>query len=480
LSGWNLLVLGKQVLSLRILTAIFLAITTAIMFKLIRQTKSDFFALGVSVYWCLACPTFILAATTPWPSVLTTLFSLIIILVIGDGSKNYFLVSILICLGTFCRIQYAAVGVLIFCVILLKNWKTNRIIVQKWFLALTSSISFAILLLAFIGILPKYIEETILWAFGTYGSNPITMDTAGIIKMIDLMWIPFITFSAYLFHRHLSVRKYIPLLLVGVAIGTLLNFLFSFGIVKPQRSSFYSIVFVSEYAIRNMVESGLFLAVGVVAFQLIIACKKLFNISLQTQELLNLCVAITTILQLFPQWDLMHIWWVSPIFLVLTSRWLAFESKMILGALVFLIGLGGIQTAGYILEPRFAYSDSVLSGMFGKQQFVSSVGESLVNLETLGSSRRIRFNCDHAIYAGFGATYHSSSHSYVSWGAGYQENNKVEKGVFYCNVMSGSSILKLVDSDSENFAVRMSDGSWNVFIVSDYSGFLDSNLSATS
>lgn len=479
-SGWNLLVLGKAVLSLRILTAIFLASTASIMFLLIRQKKSDLLAFGVSAYWCLSCPTFILAATTPWPTVLTTLISLIIILVIGDGSRNQLLISLLICLGTLCRIQFAAVGAFIFFVILFKNWQSNRILVKKWSLALTTSLSLSTVLLIFFGILPRYIEETIFWSFGTYGRNSITLDSAGILKIIALMWIPLITVFAYSIRRFLSVRKYFPFFLTGLVVVTISNFLFSFNLVNPSRSSFYSIVFVLEYATRNIVESGLFLTVGVVVFRVIKTFKTLFKSALKTQDLLSLCVALTAILQLFPQWDLMHIWWVSPIFLTLTSQWFTFGSRSLVGVLICLIGLGGIQTAGYLLEPRFAYSDSVLLGMFGKQEIVGSVGETLLSLENSGDGMRIEFNCDHAIYAGFGGKYHSSSHSYVSWGAGFLEPNQTKQGTFYCNIKSGSPILNLVASKSENFAIRMPDDSWNVFITDPQGEFLDSNFTATS
>lgn len=465
LSGLSLMALGEQVLSLRILTAFFLVATTTIMFKIIRKKSSDSFAFGISVYWCLSCPTFILAATTPWPSVLTTLISMTIIYVIGDGSRNHFIVSILIVLGTLCRIQYAALGVLIFGVILLENWKTNRTNVKIWFLALTISFSCTAMLLELLGILPHYIEETIYWAFGTYGRNSISFDSAGVIKLIDLMWIPFITLLTYLIHRCILVKKLRPFILLSIMVIMMSNIIFSFDLVRSPRSSFYSVGFVIDYVTRNLVESGLFLTLGITVLQLMKSIKNIFRSFPDTRESLIYCVGLTAILQLFPQWDLMHIWWVSPIFLVIACRIIISESKVIVGALIFFVGLAGIQTSGYLFEPRKAYSDSILSGSIGKQELVDSVGRSLLNLESLGENKKVRFDCDHSLYAGFGGNYHSSSHSYVNWGPGFNDSSKTDQGVFYCNVLTGSQTLNLVDLNIENFATLMPDGSWNVFIA---------------
>lgn len=321
------------------------------------------------------------------------------------------------------------------------------------------------------GILVPYVRENIIWSYITYSPNPISFNKASAIKLAGLIWIPI---CAFLFARMTKSfastnysRKHRFRLLIIVLPITAISIVVFFNLINFGHDSFSNPFYILKYLMRVLVFSGIFSLVGLffVAVTKKIRNTKLGNLS--DAQLIQLSVALTAVIQLYPQWDEMHIWWLSPIFAVIVFNFLTFKEAHVAGFLVLLIFVASFQFLGNLSAERTKFSDELLTGMIGTKASVRDLGTTLVTLENHFTTREYKFDCDNAIYAGAGGKYLSEFHSYVNWGPVVRADNvQKPRGVFYCNLSYSQAIEKQMHSEYNYIKlIKSGSNSWNVLMM---------------
>lgn len=467
--GAILEIFGERLIVLRILTALMLTTIAALMFKSIQVNVGKKIACLVVLYWALSAPSYLIPTNTPWASVFTTLLALIILNQAQRPTISWFTIMVLVAVGTLCRVQFVLIGLILILGTFIRSGK-NR---PKSSLYWAASITIALfgLSMHLSGVLVPYVRENIIWSFVTYSPNPISFDKASFIKLTGIFWIPIF---ALLFGRAIKRNfllkpnggqgVYSRLLLTCLIILCLAVF---FHDLNPDNRSFHNPIYILKFLAQVMAFSGIFAITGIFA----IAIQKNFRLSraesFTDTQLVQLSVGLTTLVQLYPQWDEMHIWWLSPIFAVMVFNSKPLKVKSISSLLTILIIIASFQFSSNVSQERLKFHDKMLSGMLGSKESVLGLGTTLEYLETYFKTRDYEFDCDNAIYAGAGGRYLSQLHSYVNWGPKSDAPKTLApRGKFICNLSYTEAIKK---RDKSNFKlvkiIKSNSDSWSLIMM---------------
>lgn len=467
--GLFLDIFGARLIVLRILTALMLTIIALLTLKSIQVKAGHKIAYLIVIYWVLSAPTYLLPTNTPWASVFTTLLGLIILNLSQKPKISWFTIMLLVAVGTLCRVQFILIGVILLLGTIIRNGK-NR---PKNEIYRAASITIAIfgLSMQLSGILLPYVRENLIWSFITYSPNPIGFDKASLLKLTGLFWIPIFTFLFWRAIRrdfgvevHGTRGFYRYLFLISLIF---LNIAMFFHEVDPENRSFHNPIYIVKFLAQIISFSGVFALTGFFTVAILKKLRQSWSKSITNAQLIQISVGLTTLVQLYPQWDEMHIWWLSPIFAVLVFYFKPFKVKSISSMLTILILIAGFQFMSNIFQERVKFRDEILSGMVGTKASVSGLGTTLENLETYFKTREYEFDCDNAIYAGAGGRYLSELHSYVNWGPKSGTSNTFKpRGIFVCN-LSYTEAIKQRDSSNFKFAkiLKSNSGSWNLIMM---------------
>jgi hypothetical protein len=376
---------------------------------------------------------------------------------------------VLVAVGTLCRVQFILIGLILILGTILRTGKNRPKNDVYW----AASIAIALfgLYMQLSGILVPYVRENLIWSFITYSPNPIGLDKASLIKLTGLFWIPIFTFLLgraikrdFLLKTHgtLGLSKYLFLSCI-----ILLNIAMFFYEVDPENRSFRSPIYIVKFLAQVISFSGVFAIVGFFAIAILKHFRQSWTKSITDTQLIQLSVGLATLVQLYPQWDEMHIWWLSPIFAVLVFNSKPIKVGSISSMLTILILIASFQFLSNISQERVKFRDELLLGMVGTKASVLGLGTTLDNLEKYFKTREYEFDCDNAIYAGAGGRYLSELHSYVNWGPKSGTTKTREpRGVFFCNLSYAEAIEKR-DNSKYKFSriIKADSKSWNLLMM---------------
>ncbi len=468
--GFLLNLFGERLIVLRILTALMLSCIALLMLKSIQVDAGKRIAYLVVIYWVLAAPTYLIPTNMPWASVFTTLVGLIILKCSQKTKFSWIAIMSLVALGTLCRVQFLLVGVILIIGTILRD-KRNGSREKEIYFAASVVLMVVILVMYILEILAPYVRENIIWSFLTYSPNPIGFDKKGLFKLIGLLLIPIFTFlfnQAYKRGLRGGFNKYESIYgFTLIAILLFLSLANSFHKLDLGRESFLNPFYVVKYITQLISFSGIFALVGFFTFTFIKKFHNLQSKPLTNDFLIQISVGMGALVQLYPQWDEMHIWWLSPIFAVLFFKFSIFKKKLAPPILALLIIFSGLQYLGNVSIERVKFKDKILAGMLGTTESVEGLGNTLETIESYFKTREYNFDCNVAIFASAGGIYLSESHSYVNWGpTSGNLNNQEPRGVFICN-LSFEEVLKIRDLSKYGFSKITKSGanSWSLLLM---------------
>lgn len=466
---------GPTLIHLRILNALLLVAIGFLLFTLARKRVGSLTAALIVLAWALTSPRPCLHSCSnlttlnnlPWPSVFSTLIIMAALYLLDSvwtvKSKPkirnliFGLIGVLMIAGSFARIQlfasFLVVAILLF-------WKRKREIHRAkaysfLFGGLISALVSATLLIES-GIWGPFLNQSIVWSFDTYGKSSVSHST-----LIDLLWYPtiaaiFLSLWAIISWSIRTQKKVlkIPILLVPTAL-----FLIAFLNLNLYSTKFSNAQVQNENflldASSNLLSCVGFISVAYILYQ--ISPKRFRNSSLLNHrsgsdterglvQVVSLGIAATTLLQLYPLFDPLHLWWITPVLIAAiliggtdTLNLLQSHQPVARSILIGLAIAGLFQLTMNARVNRIPFHDPALQGMKASPEQARRLDSTMQMLSTFGTPRRIKFFCSDGLYAAAGGKYLASGGNFVDWGDMSAIHDEAEyQQVFVCNVRSSS------------------------------------------
>ena len=171
--GLGLKIFGQTLFGLKLFSALICMITGTILFFRIKQAFGLWVSSAASLCWALTGP-----MGLPWSSLVTTCLTVISLSMMFKYENEKFnlrptnlIYSIqLLVIGSFARIHLGVIVFLIILLIVLKRANFTKHYLRKIILATATTLVIIIGILMYFGIFRSYLEQSIFWAFGRYGT----------------------------------------------------------------------------------------------------------------------------------------------------------------------------------------------------------------------------------------------------------------------------------------------------------------------
>jgi hypothetical protein len=322
IQGLILWLFNTQLLTLRLMTAVQCLMIGHAIYRLARMFTHEQLSKILSFFWLLTSCIWVTqfpGALLPWPSLISTLLVMYgMILLINSAEKSdpnlAFVAGALFGLAGFCRIQAFALLPLVLIVSVFKYRENLRLLIIS-FLGYTSSICAMIIYLLSIKSLDDFIQQGIITPLFFYsnvgqGNNYNRFQFAlYIIEAIGFVIL-------YLFAREITKRiqnNFFSLIVTAVGIYTI-GYL---GVWVTSTSIPIRYKVLIGEPLQNLLISPFYFAIASSALLALLVFRRNQQSTnrISFAEAVVIFTAVGTLPQLYPQPDIMHLWWISPIYL---------------------------------------------------------------------------------------------------------------------------------------------------------------------
>ena len=422
-----------SLLSLRIFTALLLAICGLVLFLILKSITNLYLASLVSISWAVSYPFFILPINLPWASIIATLLVLISILVLIStrfglqSNDGIILITMILVFGIFVRI-HMVIPVIVIGTYYLHHWiryKISKLFIL-WLTTTFVGLSFCIGVLHYLGALKSYVDQTILWPISYYATPAIGFSKGEIVALALLLFFPGFLFLLYLLYK-ISISK-IETKFKSLFFFALILTVVTLSNVDVPHKSYLNPLYVAVSLSQNFPSTISYSAVTLLLFYFWKERKKLAFFDL---KLLPVALGASLIPQLYPAHDTLHLYWIAPGVIAAvviynsirasdnpTSR-LTQLTPVLWSIVIVCLVLGGM----HLREERVAYYAPVVRGMLGVQSTAQPIDEMLIAIDRLPKDATIKFDCAHGLFAVAGGRYLASDERFVNWGVTKSEGD---------------------------------------------------------
>jgi hypothetical protein len=437
-------------LSIRVFTSVILAGTSVLMVILLSQFTRRSLSFLLAAVWVTSYPFFILPVNLPWSSVITTFIALLILILVLTAvktnevsSKFYFftiLSTFLSCISIFGRLHM----ILTLCAIALFSLCLNEKKMQHLYLKIWAVTTFATLfgvlgLMSIVGALSPYINQSILWTATRYVGNELTLSKAQVMEKLLLFLFPMMTGIYYFCYRvvrsgGLSItKKYV--------VSSVILLVAPISIWKVNDKSYlnpkYFLVSISQHFTN-------WLGYSAVTFLIYLFIRSLLKKSSSRFQLVIGIYGVSILSQLYPLHDVLHLYWITPVIVVLLAIWLdtdrsLFDRNRVTTLKLILLPLLAVNvvlsTYNFAIDRVVYQSDSVLRGMKGNAASTIPIQKTIDAVVSASLTGSIEFNCMDGLYAVSGGKYLPIGKNFVNWGPEINSNAKT-RYILACNLSS--------------------------------------------
>lgn len=465
IQGLVLWLFNTQLLTLRLMTAVQCLIIGHAIYRLARVFTHEQLSKLLSFFWLLTSCIWVTqfpGALLPWPSLISTMLVMYGMILLIDSSKKSnpkwaFAAGMLFGLAGFCRIQAFALLPLIFVVGVLRYREQSRLLIVS-LMGYLSSISAMIVYLLSAGSLDDYVQQGIvtpLFAYSDVGQGNNYNRFQFVLYIIEAIGFVLL----YLTTRKVTKRiqnRFLAVLIVGAGIyatGYLGTWVASTSI--PIR---FQVLFGEP--LQNLLISPFYFAIVSSALLAALVFRrnpKSAN-KVNFAETVVIFSAFGTLPQLYPQPDIMHLWWIAPIYLsCVVILFEKFPSKILLNSsrilstlLLSCTAIGIISAIQFIERPWTEYKLGVLRGTFAHEEKARGI-DIFTKIEDFAIARQTSFECPDGVYAVANGTYLAADQWFVNWGFSSKDNPKTgsvrvicDKSKDYANSESDRLDMKLI------------------------------------
>lgn len=430
-AGLFMKLFGVSVLTLRILAAILVFITYILIEKTLRrfefkESTAQFFAISWIILNHVVSTTFD-GSLFLWPSVISTLFLMISVYLAccSRQSKYWFhfllLSGFFIALAAFTRIQSLLLvpGILFFFLLRRKFGKEISVIFVGFLLGCTT----LVILLSLNGALDDFVYQAIVWPSRTYPSmgsgNNYNRFQFGLYVSLAIGMVIFYRVLVFLRKRMFVSRDWLFVVVIG---STVFAISWVTGKLLQSDQNTYLRLFVGDQLNRILLWPLYFsFAVTVLAAILALVAHLRSNWKIQELEFgpsYAILAGASVTVQIFPQSDVAHLWWITPLFIaptliVLRVANLNFSSIRLTVSTLLVASL--FANLVYFSKDWERYSYKPLQGTFA---FASKAraADIYLPLTPYLNNRKAVFVCYDGVHSVASGKYSSVDEWFVYWG----------------------------------------------------------------
>jgi hypothetical protein len=439
IQGFVLWLFNTQLLTLRFMTAIECLAIGFALYHFSKQMTTKLFSKLLSFSWLLASciwATQFPGALLPWPSILSTLFTLCALILLIKSvpeSKIYFalLSGMLFGFAGFCRIQ---AFILLPLIIAVSHFMYRQKIKILTFLILgyLTSLLLMFAYLEITGGVDEFIRQVIvtpLFAYSRLGEGNNYNRFQFALYLIEAVGFVVI----FLLSKCVVRKSSSSLLRVGI-LTLVMASIHAIGAWIASTSMPIKFRVLAGEPLQNVLILSLyFAAVSSVFLVAALMSKRQNEIKrVDFPQFVAIICAFGTLPQLYPQPDVMHLWWVAPIFLpclsILFRNYFTKSAQMNLKALqTILIScmiLGSITAFQFIDRPWAEYKLGILRGTYAHIEKSRSL-DIFREIEKVAVIGEMSFDCPDGVYSVANGKYLAADQWFVNWGYGQNVTPKI-------------------------------------------------------
>jgi hypothetical protein len=439
IQGFWLRVTEPSVLALRIHGAFLIIVIGLLLLRLLRPYLGIPTSILVVSWWLIGNP-LLMHPSLPWVDLYTTLIMLLIIwLTTKRGfltNKTAFLMGVLSFIGIMAKINFGLTVVLIAVYLI----SSRRYEVLRFFLMGCSLCALCVACLMYLsGSLNGYIQQTIFYSWTMHDQNkPIR----GLLNL-KIFLFGFLIVFIYKIAISVLIRNQKRSSGLTNLISIVLSLIAIFVAIRYRRISvpFVSLSGNPHQDILNLLKNAPYaLLFGIIAISFLsnfLARKKLL---LSDKDRFITSVAMIYMIQLYPNPEPGHIWYVIPVVAVSLAPAIAQllnRQNMKLGtALVLVPTIAALTTINLQLLSieRFQYKKIPLKGMIGTQVSTEAIDGILEMLEVSVSDVKIQNNCARGIYSVPRNEYIASDYQHQSFDYNFYLEKKAAPLTLECDL----------------------------------------------
>jgi hypothetical protein len=367
-----------------------------------------------------------LATAMPWPSILTTFFTLFSLYILyansdslnADYAGSYLKVIpvvVLLQFSVLTRIHLLVTPIVITIFILVYRKSINPKFVQYWFVSNFTSGAILMGVLEYSGILRPFFNQVIVWPLTSFENPPINISF-----VFSFIWFPLslllaLALSVLLFRaiNNSSSRFWQTLCFSLVTIFFFAAYKTSVFDFKNANTNTLKTVpgFLKNASVYlqfwPLLAAAMVSVIAVISnHHLHFKRKTISNPLEEFRVWLMTSLVITGLIQLYPLHDNVHLWFVGPLFIIPAIHFLTLRVKFFLSlipsvslVLASFIAIQSLSLGYFMASPRVGLESSELKGMKASTEYKMTTDESMILLAKYVQGRNLRNNCAASLYS---------------------------------------------------------------------------------
>lgn len=447
IQGFVLWVFNTQLFTLRLMTAVQCLVIGLAIYRLARKFTHGNLSKLLSFFWLLTSCIWVTqfpGALLPWPSLLSTMLVMFGMILLIESTKKSnrkwaFVAGSLFGLAGFCRIQAFALLPLILFMGLLQYRKESKVLIFSLVGYFSSLAAMALYLLS-IGSMDDFIQQGIitpLFAYSEVGQGNNYNRFQFVLYIIEAIGFA----CLYVISREVNKRNLNSFFAVSIVIAIL----FAMGylgtwVIKSSLPIRYRVL-IGEPLQNLLISPFYFAAVSSAFLAALVLLRNHKNIKkFNFAEAIVIVAAFGTLPQLYPQPDIMHLWWISPIYLCcllivlrqFPDKISSHPSKILSTILISCICLGTVSAFQFINRPWVEYKLGVLKATYAHEEKARSL-DIFRKIENVAIAGETSFDCPDGVYSVANGTYLAADQWFVNWGFSDEVQPKVGKIRIICD-----------------------------------------------
>lgn len=486
--GFWLSITDLTLISLRHLNALLLTSIGILLYFASKRYLSNISSVLVSIIWVLSASK-LLPAVLPWPSVLSTLLSLIsvFIFLVKSDSRNKLhswllpaFSGFLISLAVMVRIHTILLPILLTIFYIFRPTIRNQVMkLNHWFIGFTIGIALNLIYFTFTKSFTQYWAQCIAWAFNRFALNPepwshqriIALLSSGIILILGFVGLLGMKMELNRSGSRISRKQRLGRNFYYISCIFLAALAIARPNIDPGRSSFYNPRFVLLWISENFLQLSTYMLLVLCLFYYVKILSKKIPPPKTIDNFYLFALGIMALSQLYPSPDQVHLWWISPLLFVLFLKNLGDKGKLILNskrfcaiALILIISLL-FQLQIERQKQSYSFKNSSFLGMTSSDKTAPGVDQTMSLLQKIVEPRSMGVLCEQGIYAASGKKYLPYNSFFLQTNGLFNSEKFAGKHLFACN-LRGQDLKDFVATPGFHvyFLVRLSDGTSNVLL----------------
>jgi hypothetical protein len=197
-----------------------------------------------------------------------------------------------------------------------------------------------------------------------------------------------------------------------------------FSISKQTKWNSTLRVIIGEPQEKLIVSLGYFACIAAILIPAYIIVRYKFRVPREQYQTLFIAgVGLVGVIQLYPQPDVLHLWWVAPVFFPCSLIGLELVARKVKSisiddltiATSTFSALGLILAASYIARPWAPYEIPVLKGTYTFQEKANAINQ-FMKIQKYIVSGKTSFDCPDGVFAVSNKEYQATDEWFVNWG----------------------------------------------------------------